>query len=444
MGKPVELQAPDKGPAKIRLALVGGKGGFIAYHHDTGIHLATQANERSGSDPYVAFEVVASALHQDAETSIAAGERREIIRPYGSYQELIAGEAKKRLDERAVAASIRLPNDQQHKAVKAFLEAGYHIIVDKPNATRPSEANEQWKLAKDNDLVSAMTFSYWGSPMVKEMAYRVAKDGPNSLTHIIGMYPQGWTIGLPKNENFRLQYKTSGGIGVAFDLGATHTLTDMEAVSGLSIQKINATLRTFPNHEDLAKCSEVDNFGQALLLFGDGGNITVPGTAYWSQVATGRGNDHSLQVEGQKNTYIWQNSVIPGPGPEALVILESNGSYRIIPRDPNTPRLLQSPAALRACKGPVAHGEGLDHWFKANYRDFGDLVAEAVYGITAPEEARAVRTLEHGAKSLFYAFKLAESHAKHGPVKSIFNPYEIPDLERFVNEHYLAKISPGK
>lgn len=434
-----KLNLDANGRAVIKTAVVGGYKGFIAYHHDAGMFLANQLSEKFDNVPIV-FETVASALHINPDMAIEGGKRRGIERVYRNHKEMIEGEMKLPLEERAVAVSIRLPQTEQHQVVMDCLDAGLHVVVDKPNAAKPSDAWAQYQLAQEKGLVGVVTFSYAGSPMVREMKNRVAQNGIEKLTAIHGMYPQGWIIGLGKDKNFRLQYKAAGGFGVSADLGATHTLTDMEFVSGLSVQKLTANLRTIANHPDPAQCSEVDNYGQALIELGDGKSINVLGTAYWSQVAASYGNDHELRVDGLDRSYRWVNSAVPGLSSEVLLELK-DGQYIIIPRDPNGGFL--SAEALRGCKAPGTHGEGFDHWFAGMYREAGVLIAEKVYGIAAPKESAVARTLEHGARSLFYLYKLTESHAKGGvPVDAKFDPAVIPALESFVNEHYLAKIAP--
>ena len=435
-GSPLNLD--QNGRAIVRTAVIGGHKGFIAYHHDAGMFLANQLSEKFDKTPIV-FETVASALHKNPDLAVEGGKRRCIQRVYRTHEELIEGELKLPLEERATVASIRLPNTEQHKVVTDFLNAGIHVVVDKPNAATPSDAYAQWMLAQKNDLVGVVTFSYAGSAMVREMEKRIAQDGINTFTAFHGFYPQGWIIGLPKEKNFRLQYEATGGFGVSADLGATHTLTDLEFITGLLIQKITANLRTIPNHPDPAQCSEVDNYGQALLTLGDG-KSDVLASAYWSQVAGTDGNDHELRADGLKKSYRWVNSVIPGAGSEVLLELK-DGQYTVIPRDPNAGFL--SAAAKRGCKAPVAHGEGFDHWFAAIYREAGALVAEKLYGMPAPQESAVARTLEHGARSLFYLWKLAESHARGGvPVDARFDPASIPGLEQYVRDNYLAKIAP--
>ena len=446
-GDPVKLSADGKDVLDINMAIVGGEGAFIAYHHDTGINLANQASERNdrgdGVRPF-RFNVVASALHEDGSTSKAAGQKRGIQRPYESYTDLIAGEAKLPADQRAAAVSIRLPNKFQHDAVMAFLKAGYHVVVDKPNAIRPSQASEQADLASSKGLISAVTYTYSGAAMMREMRQRVMDGGLENITSIHGTYPQGWIIGLDKDLNFRMQYDVAGGFGVSADLGVTHTLTDMEFATGLKIEEITANLFNIPNHPDPKKASEVDNYGQALLLMGDGNGFQRPATAWWAQVSKAYGNDHSVAVDMLNASYKWTNSVIPGPGSEALMKLDDAG-YLAIPRDPNTPGRLTSKAALRACKGPEAHSEGIDHWFKAIYYDAGAQMAGAIYGVGVPEAAKGILTLDNGARSLWFLYKLAESHAKGGvPVNAKFDKSAIPKLEAFVQKEYLDKIAPQR
>lgn len=432
----------------VRMAVVGGygKGAFIGKHHDTGMHYATQLNIFNEENEHpIVFETVAAALNIDAKLAQEGGRKMGIKRVYDSYQQLIEKEAKLPEDQRAHAVSIRVPYAYQHQVIRDFIEAGYHIAGDKPNAIRPSDALWQKKQVDKDGLVMAITYTYSGSPMVMEMRQRVKDTGYKNFSGFRGLYPQGWIIELGKNENFRLQEEHTGGWGVLADLGASHTLTDLEFISGLEIEKIQAKIRTIPNHSVPAECTEVDNYGATLLELGDGTGFTIPATASWAQVASTFGNDHQLNADGIIRSLEWKNTCIPGAGPEVLGIFE-NGRYTFIPRDPffrdkDKNSLFTSKEALRAMKGPVAHGEALDMWFGAIYRNFGDLVGEAVYGIKAPEEAKIVRNADNGLRTAWFLYKVAESHIDgQVEVDAKFDEEAIPALEDKVQSGYLDLI----
>jgi predicted dehydrogenase len=410
----------------VNTAIVGGGGGFIGNHHDNGMAIANRLEiAKSGDSPPLAYEVVASSLSSDPDKSVAEGKKRGISRPYGSYQQLIDEEAKLPDSERAVAVSIRLPNSKQHDAVMAFLDAGYHVVVDKPNALTPSQAVAQAELAKDKGLVGVVTFTYTGSPMVRELRHRYQAGDFGTVTGVHTMYPQGWTLGLSPDDVWRLRKEVSGPFGVTADLGATHCLTNIRYVTGQDIASITADLAV------IGADRQVDNYAQFMFRLADG----TLGQGYTTQVASGWGNDQELRIDGTAKSARWMNTVTQGMSSDALTILMPTGESLYVPRNPNAPGLL-SDVALRGCLAPLAHGEGFDHWFGALYRDALAQIAGAVYGIEVPAAALTAPSLQDGAMSLWMMYKMGESHIKGGvPVDAAFRQEQAGRLETYVMQN---------
>ena len=385
-------------PYIINLGIIGGAGGFIGQHHDTAI--AMKSGLASDGRP-ILYRVVASALSSDPNKSLEAGRMRGISRPYRSYAEMLEGETGR--EDGIHAVSIRLPNRRQHDAVIAALEAGYHVIVDKPNAITPLQAVQQAELAAENDLVTAVTFTYSGSPCVREMRAQRASGAVGTINGVHAFYP--------------------------------HCLSDVRYVSGMELASITANLKRNAGtiiDGDLITTEDrqVENYGQVLFTLTDGQGNEVLGSGYWSQVAAGWGNTHELRLDGDERSLQWANTTINGSA-ESLIVRSKSAPAQIWSRDPNAQWF--SPLAKRAMRSPGEHGEGFEHWLAAIYGDFIEQVAGRVYGVQADPLAGEIMTLQDGAISLWNAFKVAESHLRGGvPVDATYVPEQAGELEATV------------
>src|SRR5256885_14800841 len=145
----------DEEIRRFRLGMVGGgPGAFIGAVH----RIAARLDDR--------YELVAAALSSDAERSLAGAKELHIPRAYRSFEEMASAESK-RADGIEVV-SIVTPNNLHHAPAKAFLEAGIHVICDKPLTTTLGDALDLAETVKRTGLVFGLTHNYTGHPMVRQ------------------------------------------------------------------------------------------------------------------------------------------------------------------------------------------------------------------------------------------------------------------------------------
>src|SRR3989440_1690744 len=147
----------DRMNRRLRLGMVGGgPGAFIGAVH----RIAARMDDR--------FELVAGALSSNPERSRAAALEMHIApeRAYGSFAEMAAAEAKR--PDRIDAVSIVTPNHLHFGPAKAFLEAGIHVICDKPLTTTVEDAVALAGIVKKSGLIFGLTHNYTGSPLGRE------------------------------------------------------------------------------------------------------------------------------------------------------------------------------------------------------------------------------------------------------------------------------------
>src|SRR5436305_9410919 len=146
----------EKQNRRLRLGMVGGgPGAFIGAVH----RIAARLDDR--------FELVAAALSSDSARSRAAALDLHIVpdRAYGSFKEMAAAEALR--PDRIDAVAIVTPNHLHHAPCKAFLEAGIHIICDKPLTTTLEDALDLAGTVRRTGLLFAVTHNYTGYPLVR-------------------------------------------------------------------------------------------------------------------------------------------------------------------------------------------------------------------------------------------------------------------------------------
>src|SRR5438874_11857486 len=144
---------------KLRMGLIGGgQGAFIGRVHATAGVLDNRA------------ALVAGALSSDAAKAKASAPDYDIPadRAYGSYQEMIAAESKLPKDQRIDFASVATPNHMHFEIAKAFAQAGFNVLCDKPMTFDLKQAEELADVVKKTGVVFAVTHNYTGYPLVRQ------------------------------------------------------------------------------------------------------------------------------------------------------------------------------------------------------------------------------------------------------------------------------------
>ncbi len=339
---------------RLRLGMVGGgPGAFIG-----GVHrIAARLDDR--------YELVAAALSSDADRSLAAAKELHIPRAYRTFEEMASAESKR--DDGIEAVSIVTPNNLHYAPAKAFLEAGIHVICDKPLTTTLLDALELAQIVKRTGLVFGLTHNYTGHPMVRQAREMVqaAELGPIRLIQI--EYVQDWlTTSLEKTGHKQADWRTdparSGPGGSLGDIG-THAFNLACFVTGLAVEQLAADVTTFVPGRRL------DDNVHVMLRFSNG----AKGGLWASQVAPGNENNLRLRVYGEKAGLDWRQE-----DPNALMFTPLAETRRTITRGSAG----AGRAAAHATRIPSGHPEGYLEAFAQLYTDLAEQ-------ITARQQNRA-------------------------------------------------------
>ncbi len=284
----VEGRSDTSAGGRIRLGMVGGgQGAFIGAVH----RIASRIDDH--------YELVAGALSSQKRRALASALELGIARDraYGSYEQMAAEEAAR--DDGIEAVAIVTPNHIHAGPAKAFLEAGIHVICDKPLTTSVAEAKELVRLARKSRRIFALTYNYTGYPMVRHARQMIAEGELGRIRVVQAEYAQDWlTEPLEETGHKQAAWRTdpqqSGAGGAIGDIG-THAYNLACFVSGLKLLSLCADLSR------MVKGRRLDDNDNILLRFRGGAR----GMLWASQVAVGNENALKLRIYGEKGGLEW-------------------------------------------------------------------------------------------------------------------------------------------
>jgi predicted dehydrogenase len=275
---------------KLRMGLVGGgQGAFIGRVHATAAILDNRA------------VLVAGALSSDPAKAKASAPDYDIKpeRAYGSVKDMIAGELKLPASERIDLVAVATPNHTHFEIAKAFAEAGFNVMCDKPMTFDLAQAEELAKVVEKSGVVFGVTHNYTGYPLVRQARDMVLGGQLGEINAIRAFYIQGWLrtkleASGQKQADWRTDPKRSGAAGCWGDIG-THAYNLGRYITGLIPDQISCSLKTFVEGRAL------DDYGAALIRYTNG----ALGTVTASQISHGRENDIWIEIDGTKGAVEW-------------------------------------------------------------------------------------------------------------------------------------------
>src|SRR5262245_42663605 len=213
---------------KLRMGLVGGgQGAFIGRVHATAAILDNRAI------------LVAGALSSDPAKAKASAPDYDIPadRAYPSYKEMAAAESKLPADRRIDFVSVATPNHTHFEIARAFAEAGFNVVCDKPLTLDLAQAEELARGVEKSGVVFAVTHNYAGYPLVRQARDMVKAGELGEINAVRAFYIQGWLRTRLESENqkqasWRTDPKRSGAAGCFGDIG-THAYNLGRYITGL-------------------------------------------------------------------------------------------------------------------------------------------------------------------------------------------------------------------
>ena len=339
----------EKNTGRIRLGMVGGgQGAFIGAVH----RLAARMDDH--------YEFVAGALSADPAKAKASGEELGLSadRIYSDYKAMAKAEAA-RPDGIEVVAIVT-PNHMHVPVAKAFIEAGIHVICDKPLAISLKEAKSlEAVLAKNPKVIFALTHNYTGYPMIRQAREMIAVGQLGDIRIVQGEYPQDWlTTDVEKTGQKQAAWRTdpqrSGAGGSIGDIG-THVFQLCNFVTGEEPSELACELTSF------VKGRSLDDNADIQLRYQSG----AKGHLWASQVAVGHENGLKIRIYGTKGGIEWVQA-----DPNYLWFTAYGQPRQLFTRGGAGAGL----AATRVTRIPSGHPEGYLEGFATIYTE----VAQAI------------------------------------------------------------------
>ena len=329
--------------------------GFMGYTH-------TQALHRLG----IPVDGVLGATYEEGRVFAQA---HQIPKVYSSFEELAA-------DKAVNVVHLCTPNYLHFSMSKEAMEAGKHVICEKPLATTSQETGELAQLAKKKGLFGVVNYNLRFYPLCQEARARIHAGELGDIRLVQGGYLQDWLF-YPTDWNWRLEPEEGGELRVVADIG-THFLDMITFLTGLEVAELLADMATFiptryrPRKAvatfdgKLARAEDgepvnirTEDCATLLLRFSNGAR----GSVLLSQISPGRKNYFWWELDGSKSSVRWDQE-----NPNRLWFGYRDKPNEILEKDP----ALMHAEARPMAGYPGGHAEG--------YPDTFFQVFKSVYG----------------------------------------------------------------
>jgi len=295
---------------RIRLGMIGGGlSSFIGIVHRIASYI--------GED----YQLVGGAFDIDYDRALQFAEGLDLDpkRVYPTIEEFISGERALPAEERIEVVTVVTPNFLHYPMAKQLIEAGFHVICEKPVTNTAAEAVELEQLVKKHEVVFCLTHTYQGYPMVRQMRDMIRSGVIGSIQKVDAQYYQGWINPViheadKRKTVWRLDPQKAGQSCCMGDIGV-HAFNLAEYMTGLTTASVLAELDT------LYADNPLDVDGTALLRFDNG----VKGIVRASQIATGEENSLRVAVYGTKGGLRWEQE-----NPNYLYHMEEGKALQVL------------------------------------------------------------------------------------------------------------------
>jgi len=370
---------------KIRLGILGGGGdSLIGVLH------------RVASAMYDQYEIVGGVFNPIWEENIGFAEQIGIPtkRVYIDFDTLVEEELKLPEDERMQVISILTPNFLHFPMAKKLLENGFNVICEKPLTTSYKEAKILQSTLQKAGVVFAVTYTYTGYPMIRQMREMISNGDIGKVQKIDVQYYQGWINPIihdkeKRDSTWRLDPEKSGISCCVGDIG-THAFDMIEYVSGLKVDSVLADLNYV--YDD----NKMDVDGTILIRC----NNNVKGVIRSSQIATGEENNFTVKIYGEKAGLKWEQE-----NPNYLYLLEEGKPLKVL----KPGHTYNGKLSLDGTKMPPGHPEGIFDSMGNIYKGIAKAIKKEPYN------HGEFPTIKDGVRGMNFIECVVESH-KNGNV----------------------------
>lgn len=373
--------------AKLKWGMIGGgEGSQIGPAHRLG----------AGLDG--AFDFVAGALDHRPDAGRDYGQRLGLAadRAYGDWREMLAGERGR--DDRVELVTVATPNATHFEITKAFLEAGFHVLCEKPMTMTVEEGEEIVTLSRKTGKICAVNYGYTGYSLVRHMRAMVARGDLGAIRMVVAEFAHGHHADAADADNPRVRWRydpAQAGVSAQFADCGIHALHMASFVLNQQVTRLSS---------DIVSCISsrvLEDDAQVNLRF-DGG---AAGRLWTSSIAIGRQHGLTLQVFGEKGGLRWAQEQ-----PNQLYWMPLGQRLQVIERG----EAGLSPEADRTTRVTIGHAEGMPLAFANIYKDLAEVIHAEKGGRTPDPAADLYPRAEDGLRSMAAVFAVAESGQADG------------------------------
>ena len=344
------------------------------------------------------FDFTAGALDHRPEAGRAFGQSLGLApdRSYGDWREMLAGESAR--PDRVDLVTVATPNATHFEITRAFLQAGFHVLCEKPMTMTVPEAEEIVTLARTTGRICAVNYGYTGYSLVRHMRAMVARGDLGAVRMVVAEFAHGHHADAADADNPRVRWRydpAQAGISAQFADCGIHALHMASFVIGQDLARLSAdTVSCIPSRL-------LEDDAQVNLRF-DGGAV---GRLWTSSIAIGRQHGLTLQVFGEKGGLRWAQEQ-----PNQLYYMPLGARLQVIERG----EAGLSPEADRATRVTIGHAEGMPLAFANIYKDLAEAIHAARDRRPPDPAAMLFPRAEDGLRSMAAVFAVAESGKSAG------------------------------
>ena len=374
----------------------GGPGAFIGAVHRKAAALDGE------------IELVAGAFSSNADKSRQQGAALMLnpSRVYGSFQEMAEREAALPEGERIDFVSIVTPNHMHFPPAKAFIEAGFHVVCDKPMTVTLEDAEALCRLVAEHDVVFALTHNYTGYPMVKQAREMVSQGRVGTVRKVVVEYPQGWLAQpIERDGQKQAAWRTDpkrAGAGALGDIGS-HAENLARYITGLELDALCADVTTF------VEGRLIDDDVNMLVHYEGGAR----GVLHASQVSIGEENNLNIRIHGTEGSLQWFQE-----HPNWLYYRTADGPEHVYKRGND----YLSDGAKHNSRLPFGHPEAFLEAFANIYVNAGRTIAAKLAGEEPGPFDTDFPTVQDGAYGVHFILTALESGRQRAWVDATYSP----------------------
>jgi predicted dehydrogenase len=341
---------------------------------------------------------VAGALDHRPEAGREYGVRLGLDagRAYGNWQEMLEGETSR--TDRIDLVTVATPNATHFEITKAYLQAGFHVLCEKPMTMTVEEGEEIVAIARETGRICAVNYGYSGYSLVRHMRAMVQRGDLGKIRLVKAEFAHGHHADAGDADNPRVRWRydpKQAGVSAQFADCGIHALHMASFVTGQEVTRLSA---------DTVSCIESRELeDDAMVNFRmDGGTV---GRLWTSSIALGRQHGLTLQVFGEKGGLRWAQEQ-----PNQLYWMPLGGRLQTIERGEGN----LSPEADRTSRVTVGHAEGMPMAFANIYADLAEAIRARKEGREMDQSANLYPRAEDGLRSMAAVYAVAESGKQDG------------------------------